>query len=422
MKCPVYSRVLVLAYAIVLTGTPLLHGENATLFDASDPVAGMGINIHFTDAQPGELEMLSKAGFRWVRMDLFWSSTEKTADIYDFSGYDRLLDSLDKFHIRALLILDYGNSLYDGGLSPHTEEGRAAFTKWAVAAVTHFKDRGVLWEIWNEPNGSWFWKPKADVADYAKLALAVNHGIRQAAPNEQIVGPALSGTDLAFIDVLGRDGVFADWSALTIHPYLRTAPETYGPVYDRAHDLIKKYAPSGHDMKVICGESGYCCTWKGLDETLQAQYLARLLLFNTLSGVPLTIWYDWRDDGDDPTNTEDHFGIVHHDFRAENADPFEPKPSYTAASIYSSQLTDYRFAKRIKTSSPNDFILSFTQGAKECLVAWTTSPNPHPVLIHAPDGIYIATNFDGTKHTEVASTGGVLVLTLDGGPQYLKRE
>ncbi len=144
----------------VLVPLSLLHSQPSSLPDANNPVAGMGVNIHFTDAQAGELEMLAAAGFRWVRMDLRWQDTEKSVGIYDFSAYDRLLASLDKFQIRALLILDYGNPLYDHGLPPSTDEDRLAFARWAVAAVTHFKDRGVLWEIWNEPNIQIFGSPR----------------------------------------------------------------------------------------------------------------------------------------------------------------------------------------------------------------------------------------------------------------------
>jgi hypothetical protein len=30
---------------------------------------GLGVNIHFTDPRPGEMEMLADAGFKFVRMD-----------------------------------------------------------------------------------------------------------------------------------------------------------------------------------------------------------------------------------------------------------------------------------------------------------------------------------------------------------------
>ena len=41
-------------------------------------------------------------------------------------------------------------------------EGRKAFARWAAAAARHFQGRGILWEVYNEPNTK-FWKPKADV-------------------------------------------------------------------------------------------------------------------------------------------------------------------------------------------------------------------------------------------------------------------
>src|SRR5713101_5892962 len=58
---------------------------------------GLGVNIHFTDPQPGEIKMIAAAGFRWVRMDFVWQESEKARGRYDFSAYDRLLTSLQPF-------------------------------------------------------------------------------------------------------------------------------------------------------------------------------------------------------------------------------------------------------------------------------------------------------------------------------------
>src|SRR5713226_7769594 len=81
--------------------------------------SGFGVNIHFTDGQPGEIKMIAAAGFRWVRMDFKWDATEHERGVYDFSAYERLLADLDQYHIRALFILDYGNPLY-GDKPPRT--------------------------------------------------------------------------------------------------------------------------------------------------------------------------------------------------------------------------------------------------------------------------------------------------------------
>lgn len=45
---------------------------------------GFGVNIHFTDPEPGEIKMIAEAGFRWVRMDFKWDLTEKERGRYDF--------------------------------------------------------------------------------------------------------------------------------------------------------------------------------------------------------------------------------------------------------------------------------------------------------------------------------------------------
>src|SRR5215216_6627338 len=96
----------------------------------------LGVNIHFTDPKPGELEMLAAAGFKWVRMDLGWGGTERKKGEYDFSAYDRLVKALDHHQLRAIFILDYGNSLYAEPGDQHpftsragTEEFRAAYAR-----------------------------------------------------------------------------------------------------------------------------------------------------------------------------------------------------------------------------------------------------------------------------------------------------
>src|SRR5688500_6065233 len=143
----------------------------STALAARTVPSGLGVNIHFTSPQPGEMEQLAAGGFTIIRMDFSWARTEKKPGEYDFSDYETLLNALEPHKIRALFILDYANPHYDDNLPPHTDEGRKAFAKWAAAGVQHFKDRGIRWEMWNEPNIPQFWKPKPNPDDYVKLAI-----------------------------------------------------------------------------------------------------------------------------------------------------------------------------------------------------------------------------------------------------------
>lgn len=220
-------------------------------------VDGLGVNIHFTDARPGELEMLAAGGFRWVRMDLVWAATERERGEYDFSAYERLLGSLERHGLRALLILDYSNRLYEPDRSVATEAGRKAFARWAAAAATRFQGRGVIWEIWNEPNIPGFWKPEPNLDDYTALALETVAAIREAAPGEAIVGPATSGIDLAFLEGCFRAGLLEGWDAVSVHPYRQSGPETAAADYARLRRLIDRHAPPGKSIPILSGEWGY---------------------------------------------------------------------------------------------------------------------------------------------------------------------
>src|SRR4051794_10449603 len=62
----------------------------------------LGVNIHFNDPRPGEMEQLAAAGFRWIRQDFAWGGIERTKGQYDFAPYDRLMAALKPYHIRPI--------------------------------------------------------------------------------------------------------------------------------------------------------------------------------------------------------------------------------------------------------------------------------------------------------------------------------
>ena len=296
-----------------------------------------------------------------------------------------------------MLILDYANPLYDNDQSPSSDEGRAAFAKWAAAAVVHFKGRGVLWEMYNEPNG--FWRPQPNVDDYVKLSLAVGQAIRAAAPEETLVGPGLAGFDYTWFEACFKAGLLDFWSAVTVHPYRQSAPETSASDYRQLRRMIDRYAPKGKAIPVLSGEWGYSSVWNGMSLEAQGKMLARQWLTNISNEVPLSIWYDWHDDGGDPSESEHHFGTVHHLYRINpfinDLYPlFHPKPAYLAARAYTTQLDGYRFNKRLLIGGADDYVLLFDKEADTRIVAWTTVP-AHPIIIPASAGAFRVTSHTG---------------------------
>ncbi len=368
--------------------------------------AGVGVNIHFTRGREQDLDLIAAGGFKFIRMDFTWAGIERKKGEYDWSAYEELTANLEKRGLRALYILDYSNGLYEDTItitnkhtrkaeravsSPQRPESIAAFARWAGAAAAHFRGRHIIWEIWNEPNIS-FWKPKPDVQQYTALALATVKAVRAADPQATIIAPGSSGFPWAFFEELFASGILKDLDAVSVHPYRGDKPpETAAADYARLRALLARHAPADkQNLPIISGEWGYSTQHKGTPLATQAAYLPRQQLANLLAGVPLSVWYDWKNDGSDTNYNEHNFGTV--------TTKLEPKPSYLAAQQLTRELAGYRVARRLETADPNDWLLLCLKAdGSQKIAAWTLGA-PHA--------------------TTVAQMAKPLTVNLDMAPQY----
>ncbi|MGQ9454316.1 MAG: cellulase family glycosylhydrolase [Armatimonadota bacterium] len=376
-----------------------------------DPVVPscLGVNIHFVGREDDQVEQIAKAGFRFIRMDFHWSSVEKEKGVYDFRAYDELVASLASRGIRPLFILDYGNPLYDRGLAPRTEKGRQAFARFAAQAVRHFRGKGVLWEIWNEPNLAQFWRPSPNPEHYVRLVEAVSRAMKKEDPECTILAPALSGWDFGFLETVCRLGLLSHIDVVSVHPYGCSVPEDAKRYYERVRRIIAEYKPAGKNIPVVSGEWGYSAVG-GFSVDRQAEYLTRMFLVNLMNDIRLSIWYDWRDDGPDPEEREHHFGTVYLDLRE--------KPAYFAMQTLARELDGYSYASRICVGSERDYLLLFRKGDNCRLVAWTVD-EPHRVRLPVDVREFELVSILGDrKRVDVAN--GVLELDLSGAVTYIK--
>jgi hypothetical protein len=177
--------------------------------------------------------------------------------------------------------------------------------------------------------------------------------------------------------------------------------------------LIEQHKPKGKTIPILSGEWGYSSAWGGISPEIQGKYLSREFLFNLSQDIPLSIWYDWHDDGPDPKEPEHHFGTILYDAR-------QPKPAYRAAKTLTSQLAGFSFNKRIALEDPNDYFLLFTKGDEVRAVAWTTAPDPRKVILPASPGAFsIVESADDIAPKELVADEHGLAITVTGSPQYL---
>ena len=393
---------------------------------------GVGVNIHFTRGHERDLDLIATAGFKFIRMDFGWGGIERKKGEYNWADYDELTANLDKRGLRAIYIFDYSNPLYEETVmsknpltgqeqkdvaSPQHPESVAAFARWAAASAKHFAGRRILWEIWNEPNIS-FWKPKPDVQQYSTLALATARAVSEADPNATIIGPATSEVPMKFIEEFFAADALAHLDAVSVHPYrsYKKEPETAAGDFAKLRALIERHAPTSEKKRlpIISGEWGYSTfTNKGVSLETQAAYLVRQQLANLLAGVPISIWYDWKNDGTDLNEREHNFGTVTHDLH--------PKPSYTALQTLTRELSGFRIEHRLAVGTTNDFVLRLINGVgARKLAAWTAG-EPH--LLTMRDELKNVRNvsaiYGDGRSADVKLEQGQLALALGEMPQYV---
>jgi hypothetical protein len=96
----------------------------------------------------------------------------------------------------------------------------------------------------------------------------------------------------------------------------------------------------------------------------QAFYAVRMMLLNFASGVPVSIWYDWKDDGDDSSDVENRYGLVRRNL--------EPKPAYRAIAAATTVLGGKSLACA-SDSGDGNVALVFGGGVDVTVVTWRES-------------------------------------------------
>ena len=209
-----------------------------------------------------------------------------------------------------------------------------------------------------------------------------------------------------------KSGVLKYLDGVSVHPYRSKPPETAAEDFQRLRKLIERYASDDAKKRIpiFSGEWGYSSNTKGVSMETQAAFMVRQQLSNLLNGIPLSIWYDWKNDGADPAETEHNFGTVTPDLK--------PKPAYLAMQTLTRELSGYRITRRYDTGNKNDFVLVLTNrsGASK-LAAWTMVM-PHTVMLDFKVNPPTTVKGDG-ESCPLKIENGQLAVALEPTPQYV---
>jgi hypothetical protein len=319
--------------------------ENRTCSGSPAPRSAAGERAGFTEGASiggregatleAELAGIAATGARYLRIDVDWSAIEQERGTPDWSVVDRIVDGARTCGLEVIGLLAYtpqwarapGTSDHSPPVDPST------FASFARAAVERYAQRGIkVWEVWNEPNLTFYWAPGPDPAAYAALISAAYDAIKAVDPSSTVITGGLAPaenlsrqeamTPRTFLERLYRAGGGGKFDAVGYHPYTYPAlpQQDAGGASDRAfvdvtpelHDVM---AAHGDRSKRIWGTEMGAPTVTGTSAEYLADYVTQAYDgWNRWSFTGPLIWYSYLDSGTNPTETEDNFGLVRADF------------------------------------------------------------------------------------------------------------
>ena len=108
------------------------------------------------------------------------------------------------------------------------------YNNFVRRVAERYKGKVKKWELWNEENEHFFWKPKPNIDQYIKWYQNIYSIIKSIDPSAEIALGGLAGLSCSgqddyngkqFLTLLYQRGVFPD--IVAIHPYSDTAPNNH---------------------------------------------------------------------------------------------------------------------------------------------------------------------------------------------------
>lgn len=282
------------------------------------------------------------------------------------------------------------------------------------------RSKNIIWEIWNEPNLTSFWRAPSNTvgiaAEYTLLVREVVPAMRAVDSSAYIVAGSVSclwSASYVWFDETVRRGLLTSGiNAVSVHPYGFNWPELAIPEYARLR--AKMDAAGGQAIRIINSEVGYHTDWiverqkypQWQAGEVQGWMLVRQQLVDLMSNMGMSNWYEFRE--------RTGWGLVGIDFT--------PNPAYYAAQTFTRELMGYRFIRRVTLPLSTDYALLMQNIAgNQKIVVWGTGS---PAVTHL-----VTLSIGGTGSTSirsvtgVASTAGItngnISININGAPQYV---
>lgn len=178
-----------------------------------------------------EMAKMASLGVTNVRIQIDWPTVEKADGQFDWRALDQIVDSANAHNLGVLAVVSRTPSWAGGGILGNTPPDPAVYADFVGAVANRYSNRAAgtigAYEIWNEPNGTFFYQ-SMDPTAYTAMLKAAYTAIKTADPQALVIAGAVgAGTTtpwgvnpVDFVKGMYDAGAKGFFDALSFHPYV----------------------------------------------------------------------------------------------------------------------------------------------------------------------------------------------------------
>ena len=408
------------------------------------PTGSKAMPPGWNGASPDKLiRLMREAYVKWARTGARWASVERKPGQYDFAGLEKAFKPFLDNGMQLLPIIsdtpEWISSYKEGmprfnpqqGDGPGLERGMPTgfqgstygaypprdykpLSDFCERLGAQFQGRIKYWEIWNEPNCS-FWKGTRQ--DFAKFLAASYSGLHKGDPACQVIFEA-SGIDLSFWDEVCRSGGNGFFDVLATHNYqlTHTGPPEASP-YLAGYYGMRQFLTERNEWGKPIWDTEFCWMskspqnrpgWKGVGERDQANYLVRSWTLALSAGVERMFWFPFYSYGGGELNEPHPGGLVREDYSI--------KPAFVAHRVMAECLAGATYSRSIDVGAGARCYV-FKKADSEVAVTWSTE-RPGRVWLASSAPLAHGVDIMGNAFP-ITVQDGILAVPVDVSPCFV---
>jgi len=305
----------------------------------------------------------------YIRAGIDWWVAEPSPGIFDTSRTDPVIDEHEKRGMKTIFVFIGGNLAHTGEwyIPPQTEEEVHLFGDYVEAIASHYKGRGLIYEIWPEPENT-VWNPRLTVQQFAAILVESSDRIRRVDPSATIMSGGILSFSPDYVRAVISAGGLNNVDAFGVHSYNIRSPEYLS---DKLYGLRAELNRAGFGQLPIWDPEWGICSFPFGADTLeegrlrQARLVARQYLSGWANGLQAIATWSFIDRGTDPYAFET-CGLLDVNYNE--------KPAYQA--LYTlSQISQGRILSGIVTGLPSNYFGLRLDGRSDVVLLFWTGDN-----------------------------------------------